>query len=395
MKKCIWIIPLFFFLLISAAEKRGEASTNIYIETKENTALFDMISGERVTVGQLVKGQIVQTIDEDESYYYILYGNGKAYVSKASVEVTQKREPIGKRRYSNQVVITEKNVTVISDTRSGKELGFLSRNMRYPVTGTYKKHWYTIQLGGRTGYIHKDHVRNDDGIPVLMYHHILKDSENRYFKNHMTISLKSFQQQLDYLKKNGYRTIFLNDLENYMRYRSNLTGRTVAITFDDGLKSAAIYAYPELKKRGFIATNFLIADRIWKTDYAFNPDRLQQLSMRDLEQSADVFRYESHTASMHLRDKQTNIPFLVMKGFNDIAKDLVKSREIIGSHVKYLAYPFGQYDQETIKAAQAAQITMAFTTEPGRVMLGDHRYKLKRQGVSPVTSMKDFMNKVE
>ncbi|WP_263618299.1 polysaccharide deacetylase family protein [Sporosarcina gallistercoris] len=37
---------------------------------------------------------------------------------------------------------------------------------------------------------------------------------------------------------------------------------------------------------------------------------------------------------------------------------------------------------------------MAFTTNPGNVKLGDNRYELTRQGISPNHSLKDFENKL-
>ena len=63
----------------------------------------------------------------------------------------------------------------------------------------------------------------DKGIPILTYHHILKDSENRNFRHtSTTTSVEAFKAQMDYLKQAGYRTVSLDDVAGYLAKENNL-----------------------------------------------------------------------------------------------------------------------------------------------------------------------------
>ncbi|WP_232509594.1 polysaccharide deacetylase family protein [Parageobacillus thermoglucosidasius] len=133
-----------------------------------------------------------------------------------------------------------------------------------------------------------------------MYHHILKKSENKNKGNVSTIiSDSQFNEQMDWLKENGYETITLQRLEQYVRGKANIPAKAVVITFDDGVKTSFIYAYPKLKKLGFKAVNFVITSRIPKEPQKFNPDGLQFLSRSEMAAMSDVFTFESHTHRLH------------------------------------------------------------------------------------------------
>jgi peptidoglycan/xylan/chitin deacetylase (PgdA/CDA1 family) len=98
---------------------------------------------------------------------------------------------------------------------------------------------------------------------VLTYHHILRDEENTRFRHtSTTTSVRAFNNQMTWLRDQGYTTLTLYQLEGYVRNKINLPARAVAITFDDGLKSVNRYAYPVLKQYGFHATAFIISSRI-------------------------------------------------------------------------------------------------------------------------------------
>src|SRR5690606_1205927 len=129
-----------------------------------------------------------------------------------------------------------------------KGFAYINTNIRYPIVGKTED-YYQINFGGRNGYIHKNEVEMDRGIPVLMYHHIVEDSDKiLYPNNSMVITVSSFKEQMDYLKKNGWRTINIRELDNYLHKRKNLTGKVVLVTFDDGNLSTKRYAYPILEE---------------------------------------------------------------------------------------------------------------------------------------------------
>lgn len=91
-------------------------------------------------------------------------------------------------------------------------------------------------------------------IPILMYHHVneLKDS--------FAISPDDFENQMKYLARENYQTLFLDELTSSLKEGKDK--KRVALTFDDGYLDNWVYAYPILKKYNLKATIFVITSRI-------------------------------------------------------------------------------------------------------------------------------------
>lgn len=228
-------------------------------------------------------------------------------------------------------------------------------------------------------------------VPVLMYHHLLKDGENPFEDNGAVLSIEKFQEHMDILYKNGYHTVGLDELERFVKGEIDLPKRSVLITFDDGYKSNYEYAYPILKKYGFKAAIFLISG--WNTDEiaSFDANELQYLSWAEIENSRDVFEYASHTHDLHSLS-ENNQGYLITEPADVIRQDLETSMEILDT--VYLAYPYGHYNEETLKMLEGLGYRMAFTIEAGRVKPGDPLLELNRYSVFPYTSLRDFKHMV-
>lgn len=139
-------------------------------------------------------------------------------------------------------------------------------------------------------------AQEDNGIPILTYHHILRDEENTRFRHtSTTTSVRAFSNQMTRLRDRGYATLTMYQLEDYIHNRANFPARAVVITFDDGLKSVSRYAYPVLKQYGMKATAFIISSRIKRHPQTWNPVSLQFMSVSELRKISDVFDFQSHT----------------------------------------------------------------------------------------------------
>lgn len=176
----------------------------------------------------------------------------------------------------------------------------LADNLRYPVISKLKDRlnqtWYQIRIGGRLAYISALDAQEDNGIPVLTYHHILRDEENTRFRHtSTTTSVRAFSNQMARLQDRGYTTLTMYQLEGYVRNNMNLPARAVVLTFDDGLKSVSRYAYPILKQHGMKATAFIISSRIKRHPQKWDPKSLQFMSIAEPNEIRDVFDFQSHT----------------------------------------------------------------------------------------------------
>lgn len=230
-------------------------------------------------------------------------------------------------------------------------------------------------------------TKDKKGIPILLYHHILKKSENWLTNDDAVINLESFEEQMKYLHDEGYHTATISELDAYLRGEKVLPDKTVMITFDDGLKTNYIYAYPVLKKYGFNAVAFIITNRVSNEPVPFNPKKLQFLSWPEINDMKDVFEFGSHTNGMH--NMIHGVPLLLKESDQAILQDLETSRKLLNNPDSF-AYPFGAYNIRTIELLKKAGFKYAFTTADNRVKIGDNPYELGRIVVGPSTTLNVF-----
>ncbi|MET3696739.1 polysaccharide deacetylase [Bacillus oleivorans] len=401
-----YLFFVFFLLGFFLFNNQVNANELRYVQVIQDTILYDDINGKQVVVGKLVKDEVFIIVSEDESYYYIKFGNHTAYFFKTDGVETD----VGLTNHeiqpnSNTVIITQRPVTVFQNIGDAGGFALIGRNMRYPIiekVGDY----YRVHIGGRLGYISAkpNFVKPDPGIPVLMYHHMVENKDlHLWTGNQMVIAVEQFQEQVEYLAKHGYRTIGLSELEDYLNNEANLTGNTVVLTFDDGYLSVYQYAVPILREHGFHAVNFAIGIRIRQAAEPWDPAYLQYMGLKEMNEAGDILEHQHHTYMMHLRVKETNNPYMIEFEESAIIADLELGKIQINksaavndvSEVKYLAYPWGQYDDEAISASLTSGISMAFTTEPGYVQLGMEKMKLPRQGIAQSHPFHYFIKKIE
>ena len=363
-----------------------------YMQTTEDAAVWAQIGNKMVTVGHIRAGQILSVIPGDEDYYAFNFGFGKGFIDKGHLESVQGRQKVEdglgdlNKPLSNQNLVTWKATPVYNAPDAGSApFGVLVDNLRYPIInklkGRLNQTWFQIRIGDRLAYISALDAQNDNGIPVLTYHHILRDEENTRFRHtSTTTSVRAFSNQMTWLRDMDYTTLTMYQLEDYVHNRANLPARAVVITFDDGLKSVSRYAYPLLKQYGMKATAFIISSRIKRHPQKWGPKSLQFMSVSELNGIRDVFDFQSHTHFLHRVDGYRR-PILLSRSHHNILFDFARSRRALAQfnpHVLYLSYPFGGYNATAVKAANEAGFHMAVTTVRGKVKPGDNPFLLKR-----------------
>ncbi len=373
---------------------------NGYIEALENTILYDLRRENHVmAIATLLKGQQLEVTNaEDATYVQVRWGKTFVYAERSKVKFvhTPAYKNIGKdNAVQNQYFIPISANSDIYDRSSDKLQPFakLDVNRRYPILRK-EANWYVTTLGGREGYIHSSKVALDRGVPVMMYHHFLKEHELGRFKNvSTTMTDVQFANEMQYLKSKNYETVSIDELLRFMRNEITLPAYSIVLTFDDGLLSTREYAYPVLKKYGFQATQFLITYRNEHSpaEQMFDYTDLQAISRQDMANMQDVFTYESHTYNLH--DIVGNKGKMLLIPYHEVVQDLKRSLTIIPG-AKAFAYPFGQYNSNTIYAVKEAGFSMAFSTMPGYNNPYDDAYQIKRLYSDQKTSFAQFQKMV-
>jgi peptidoglycan/xylan/chitin deacetylase (PgdA/CDA1 family) len=386
------LLVLFSFGTVHASLLSSHGAPAQYMQTTEDADIWAQVGDKVISVGTIEEGQILAVVPTAADYYEFNFGFGTGFIDKTHLEPVAGKQRVEDRLgdlnkpLSNQNLLTFRDVQVYNAPNTGSApFGTLSDNIRYPIIAKLKDRlnqtWFQIRIGNRLGYVSSLDAQQDNGIPVLTYHHILRDEENTRFRHtSTTTSVVAFSNQMTWLRDMGYSTLTLYQLEGYVRNRMNLPARSVVITFDDGLKSVYRYAYPILKEYGFKATSFIISSRIKRHPQPWNPKALQFMSISELQATQDVFDIQSHTHFLHRVDGYRH-PILLSRSYHNVLFDFEHSRRALAQfnpHVLYLSYPFGGYDDKAVKAANDAGFHMAVTTVRGKVKPGDNPFLLKR-----------------
>lgn len=392
---------LFVLVLVVSIIPQPEvrAQEFVIVSKQEDIPIYNNYGGQLLEMGKMLKGEPMRAQSiSDKAYWRVKFGNAYGLVKKNDVQVANgiKVPAPNQQANSNKAVLIEKDIDVYDNSSGGlKKFAILKAGYRYPILSDFGN-WWKVDVGGRIGFVSKTATAIDNGIPVLMYHHILTAQEkaNSPFANSSTtMSTKEFNEQMDYLKQFGYTTISTSDLEKYLNHQINLPAKAVVITLDDGNISSRIYAYPKLKAHGFVADQFIITSRIPKTPATFDHKSLHFLSQQEMDQMTDVYNYYGHTHALH-NLTNNNQSHLVVKSKAEIKKDLQLNRQIL-KDTTYLAYPFGQYNQTTIQLLKESGFTLAYTIKNGKATLGINKMEIPRVGIEPNVSIKEFAKKVE
>ena len=189
-----------------------------YMQTTEDATIWAQIGNKTVTVGNLRAGQIIAIEPGGEDYNTFSFGFGKGFIDKGHLEPVQGRQRVEdglgdlNKPLSNQNLLTWKDTPVYNAPDVGSApFGMLAENLRYPVINRLKDRlnqtWYQIRIGERLAYVSALDAQLDNGIPVLTYHHILRDEENTRFRHtSTTTSVRAFSNQMTWLRDKGYTT---------------------------------------------------------------------------------------------------------------------------------------------------------------------------------------------
>lgn len=220
-------------------------------------------------------------------------------------------------------------------------------------------------------------IYNDKSIPVLMYHSI--DYEKN---NELRVPKEQFRQQMKYLKDNGYTTLTLDEFYNFLINNKPVPLKSIIVTLDDGYKDNYINAYKILKEFGFNATVFVITSTIDK-----DGSYLTSSELKEMDQNG--FDVESHTVN---HDKLNELTY--EKQYRTLKDSRECIEKILNKQVKYIAYPFGKFNNYTQKATVDAGYIMAFTTNSGWTNKGQGTYKLNRVYISANHDINEFIRRI-
>ena len=187
-------------------------------------------------------------------------------------------------------------------------------------------------------------------LPVIMYHDIMKSSARR---DVYTITPQDFEEDLKWLKNNGYTAVGINEIISYAENGTALPEKPVMLTFDDGHYNNIYYAEPLLEKYGMKGVMFVTGEFCDKSvaEGAKNPaySYIFWDEQRRMAESG-LWDIENHTYYLHKIGSGHN-GVAKLKGESDeeyrirlrddFQRITDKISESCGIRPRAFAYPFG------------------------------------------------------
>ncbi len=237
-----------------------------------------------------------------------------------------------------------------------------------------------IALPGEVLPPQPDGVKRSVEVPILMYHYIsAAPSALDRIRYGLSVPPEMFEAQLQLLSEQGFSTITLRDVYEYLAVGKVLPANPIVLTFDDGYLDNFTNAFPLLQKYGMTGTFFVLTGRADAGDPAYlSWDMIQAMSNAGMD------------IQLHSRDH------LDMRGrsFDWLFFQIIGGRQSIEGHtgkpVIFLAYPSGKYDASVLQFLKQFNFWGAVTTAYGEIhALGD-ALLWTRVRISGQLQLKDF-----
>jgi peptidoglycan/xylan/chitin deacetylase (PgdA/CDA1 family) len=224
--------------------------------------------------------------------------------------------------------------------------------------------------------------RQETKIPILMYHSISEaDGSGRHPYYWTRTTVKVFEQQVGFLRQNGYRTVGVTEAFRRMQ-TAGPAEKLVGITFDDGYQDFYTNAFPILNRCGYSATVFLPTAYIGQSSRQFNgAGCLTWSQVRELRKAG--IEFGSHTVT-HPQLRNVSAEQIRV----EVGRSKEDIQENLGERVEAFAYPyaFPETDRAFVEilreALQESEYRSGVTTIVGRARLSENPLFMRRLPVN-------------
>lgn len=218
-------------------------------------------------------------------------------------------------------------------------------------------------------------------LPILMYHYLSAPPPGAdAYRTDLSVPPDRFAEHLDHLLAAGYTTVSLYDLVAYLTRGVPLPEHPVILTFDDGYRDNYTNAFPLLVERKMTATFFVVSDFLDEE----RPEYLTWDMAREM--LAAGMSIESHGRNhFSLEDKDTD--YLVWQALGSL--ETIEFE--LGTRPRFVSYPAGDYDQNTIAVFHSAGYWGGVTTVQGMTHRGDQLFELERIRVRNTTRADELL----
>lgn len=236
-------------------------------------------------------------------------------------------------------------------------------------------------------------------VPVMMYHEFVtqEDLDAGVAFDEYAIWKDDFEQDLKWLKQNGYTTITCKQLIDYLNGEGTMPQKPILLTVDDGKLGVYKNAYPLLKQYGMTASLSLIGMRIDATDQ--NPEARTEsnapyCTWTEIKEMSDSGAVEmiSHTYGLHLfhhdgrqgasSAEGETVADLLPAFQADYIRINKKIRAITGEDVRAMAYPYSKRTEVSDRALLESGYQLMLAGDNANVRHTYSNYFVREAGIN-------------
>ena len=164
---------------------------------------------------------------------------------------------------------------------------------------------------------------------VIYYHEVVEPSQGFSYQK---IEINKFEEQMRFLRDNGYQTLFFSELEN------PLPEKALIVSFDDGFRTVYEKAAPIMKKYG-IKGNIYLPTAYIDTDEHF-------LTWAMTKELYDNHQFEMQAHTHNHKD-------IRLLSETEMKEEVDRSNMMFKEHLGYepiaFCMPFGTYNRKSVK----------------------------------------------
>jgi peptidoglycan/xylan/chitin deacetylase (PgdA/CDA1 family) len=230
-------------------------------------------------------------------------------------------------------------------------------------------------------------------IPVLMYHKIPAaelQSQHKIF-----VTKANFEKHLRFFQKRGFETLTFNELAAFRKGErdfSRFPKKPLVLTFDDGYRDNLENASPLLKKYGFNAQLFLLADKNISSnswDAGGSEPAAEIVSGEDRQQ----WLQSAYELGSHGFSHQKITAFTRDQALDELSASKKSLEGEFAKEVSVFAFTYGITVPDSETLAESAGYEYAVNTDSGGLLMEERPYAVFRVNMFPDESLWSLFKK--
>lgn len=221
-------------------------------------------------------------------------------------------------------------------------------------------------------------LREEKEVLILLYHNVT-DKKSISSKDDLYVHIDDFRDQLDYIVKNGYNVVTLQELYDLRQNNQEIPKKTIILTFDDGDKSSYDVVFPELKKRNLKASFFVTTRQLNEKGFVTKENLIE------MENDGQDIQSQGHNNEDFIESTIAQVHKSMY-----LSKKILE--DILNKKVLFLVYPNSSFNSEVIRIAQDVGYEWALSTESGKFY--DHYMIMERVSIPGGSDLNKFQEKL-